>query len=52
MKVESKVLQELTLPDGGMSGWEVETQRFVGNEEKINYQAVDIYKPHVPAVAS
>ncbi|AFY58990.1 putative vancomycin resistance protein [Rivularia sp. PCC 7116] len=51
VKVESNVVQELTLPDGGMSGWEVETKRFVGNEEKMNYQAVDIYKPHVPAVA-
>lgn len=52
VKVESKVLQELTLPDGGMSGWEVETKRFIGKEEKMNYQAVDIYKPFVPAVVA
>lgn len=52
VKVESNVLQELTLPNGGMSGWEVETKRFVGKEEEINYQAVDIYKPHTPAVAN
>lgn len=59
VKVESKVLQQLTSSGGGMSGWEVETKRFVRNEEKIdintewevNYQAVDIYKPHLPAVA-
>ncbi len=51
VKVESKVLQELTLSDGGMSGWEVETQRFIGDKEKITYQAIDIYKPHLPAVA-
>lgn len=46
VKVESKVLQELTPPSQGMSGWKVETKRFVqqkptqqlrkGNEEKIN----------------
>ncbi|MEM6401512.1 MAG: VanW family protein [Cyanobacteria bacterium P01_D01_bin.116] len=48
VKIESNVLQELTLPAGGMSGWEVETKRFMANEEKINYQVVDIYKPHVP----
>jgi vancomycin resistance protein VanW len=52
VRVESKVLQELTLADGGMSGWEVETKRFVGKEEKMNYQAIDIYKPFVPAVVA
>lgn len=46
VKVESKILQELTPPDRGMSGWKVETKRFVQqkfapqsgkeNEEKIN----------------
>lgn len=50
VQVESKVLQELTSPIGGMSGWEVETKRFVGNKEKITYQTVDIYKPNLPAV--
>ncbi|MEM9924313.1 MAG: VanW family protein [Cyanobacteria bacterium P01_D01_bin.50] len=60
VKVESKVLQELTAPNPGMSGWKVETKRSVRNEEKfnlnteweVNYQTVDIYKPHVPAVAA
>ncbi|MDJ0677814.1 MAG: VanW family protein [Calothrix sp. MO_167.B42] len=46
VNVESKVLQELTPPPQGMSGWKVETKRFVqqksiqqsryGNEEKMN----------------
>lgn len=60
VKIESKVLEELTLIEGGMSGWKVETKRFVVNEENIdintqsevNYQVIDIYKPHVPVVAS
>ena len=60
VKVDSKVLQELTPPTQGMSGWQVETKRFVRNEEKIdintewdvNYQVVDIYKPHVPVVVA
>lgn len=52
VKVESKVLQQLTLPNGGMSGWEVETKRFMGNTKwEVNYKIIDIYQPHLPAVA-
>lgn len=35
VKIESKVLEELTLIKGGMSSWKVETQRLVRNEEKM-----------------
>lgn len=57
IKVESNVLQELTLPDNGMSGWEVETKRFILNKEKFgvtsewkdNYRNIDIYKPFIRA---
>ena len=59
VKVKSKILQELILSDGGMSGWEVETKRFILNKERVdinsewesNYQNIDIYKPFIPAVA-
>ncbi|MEL6458057.1 MAG: VanW family protein [Cyanobacteria bacterium J06621_15] len=58
IKVESNVLQELTLPDAGMSGWKVQTKRFILEKDKFdidsewesNYQNIDIYKPFVPAV--
>lgn len=58
VKVELKILEKLTSPRGEMSGWKVETKRFVPNEEKfdlnteseVNYQMVDIYQPHVSAV--
>jgi len=58
VKVESNVLQELTETRGGMSGWEVETKRFILNKERVDinsewemtYQNVDIYKPFIPAV--
>ncbi len=60
VKVESKVLEELTPPVRGMSGWKVETKRLVRNEAKtdtsreweVNYQAFDIYQPHVQAVVN
>ena len=60
VKVISKILQELILSDGGMSGWEVETKRFILNKERVdinsewesNYQNIDIYKPFIPAVAA
>ena len=55
VKVDSKILQELTISPDGISGWEVETQRFVKSKSKsdssldweVNYQTVDIYKPHL-----
>ncbi|BAY86925.1 putative vancomycin B-type resistance protein VanW [Calothrix parasitica NIES-267] len=60
VKVESKVLRELTLADGGMSGWEVETKRFILNKKELgansdwqgNYQNIDIYQPFIPATTA
>ncbi len=36
VKVESNILQELTLPAGGISGWEVETKRSIRNGKEID----------------
>lgn len=56
VKIASNILEEIPPPNpGGMSGWQVETIRYVqpcdylceNIDWQVNYRAIDIYQPHV-----